>query len=199
MGDTTNLITNIVEANNTAGPDTLVLSAGCVYTLYQAYQINGITEITSTFGKAGLPAITSTIIISGQGATIQRALTATNDFTGSFRLMTVGQGGDFTLYDVTLKNGLAQGGGGAAAGMGGAIFNALGRLALERVTLLDNIAQGGVGGVVGVGGFVVGGGGVGGGGTIFPYDGGGPNGGGGGGFGFGGDGGFGGGGGFGFG
>ncbi len=203
-GDTLALINAITKANNEStnpGPDTLIL-ANCVYTLYQAYQINGITEITSTFGKAGLPAITSSIIISGRGATIQRALTATNDFMGSFRLMTVGQGGDLTLYDLTLKNGLAQGGiggpgGGGAAGMGGAIFNDRGDLALERVTLLGNVAQGGGGSSSGSSGGGGGGSGGSSSGCCLGGDGGGPSGGlggadgGGGGFGGGGGGAFG--------
>ncbi len=145
VGDTNALIAAINTANSTPAVDTIVLG-NCVYTLSQAIQtLNNTPEITSTFGKTGLPAITRSLIISGHGATIQRALTATNDFDGSFRLMTIEPGGNLSLYDLTLKNGLAHGGdgSGAAAGMGGAIFNNQGQLALERVTLFDNVAQGG--------------------------------------------------------
>ena len=111
IGNVTDLINAVRIANNEAtnpGPDVIILGANCVYTLTSP----GDT-ITNTFGKTGLPAITSTIIISGNGATIQRALTATNDFDGSFRLMYVGPGGNLTLQNLTLRNGLAQGADGA--------------------------------------------------------------------------------------
>ncbi len=69
------LMEAIIAANtNTAGngcpagdnpSDTIVLAPDALYSLTHAY--------TSTGGLTGLPAITSTIIISGNGATIERS------------------------------------------------------------------------------------------------------------------------------
>ena len=143
VGDVNTLITTIRNANNETlnpGPDTIILASGCIYTLTSI----GDT-IINTFGQTGLPAITSTITISGNGATILRDPTMPN-----FRLLYVGSTGNLTLQNLTLQNGLAQGGNGfecsgGAAGMGGAIFNDRGNLTLKKVTLLENVAQGGNG------------------------------------------------------
>ncbi len=144
VGNAADLIDKIHTANASGGAEMLILGANCVYTL-----TGPADTITNTFGRTGLPAVTGTLAISGQGATIQRALTAANSFDDSFRLLYVGPTGDLTLHNLTLRNGLAQGGDGApvtggAAGMGGAIFNQ-GHLALDQVTLRDNVAQGGNG------------------------------------------------------
>ncbi len=98
-----------------------------------------------------------------------------NGTTSDHRLFAVEAGATLTLEDVTLRNGVAQGGssfsGGGAAGMGGAIFNE-GTLNLIQSTLSGNTATGGAGGV----GTYTGGGGLGGSGDVLG-NGGGPNGG----------------------
>lgn len=194
MGNVSALINAINQANSNGQPDVIILAASCTYTL------TGVGDtIENAFGQTGLPAITSTITISGNGATILRDVSSSN-----FRLLFVGSDGRLFLHNLSLQNGLARGGnggpgGGGAAGMGGGIFNQ-GDLTAVGVTFSNNIAQGGLGPA---GGFVGGGGGVGGNGGSFGASGGPPNGGaspggdggfGGGGASFGGDGGFGGGG-----
>src|ERR1043166_6597172 len=87
------------------------------------------------------------------GVTIARALASPN-----MRLFYVSVTGNLTLQNITLSNGLAQGGngggpdannseggGGGAAGLGGAIYNQ-GILAIEQCTLSANSAKGGTGG-----------------------------------------------------
>jgi hypothetical protein len=121
-----------------APPYTIVLAAGQTYTLD--------TIDNYWFGPDGLPPISDTVTIEGNGATIARS--------GStpFRFFYVSGGlsgipaGSLTLQDLTLSGGLAQGGdsagGGGGAGMGGAVFNQ-GTLTLDDVTVMQNEAQGG--------------------------------------------------------
>ena len=143
------LLGAITMANSQAGADTLQLAAGCTYTLTAANN--------NWYGPNGLPPISSTITIEGNGATIQRDPSLA---TPKFRFFFVGAdgarpatasytspgAGNLTLRELTLSGGLAQGGsavaGGAGAGLGGAIFNQ-GRLTLDAVTLADNTARGG--------------------------------------------------------
>jgi len=165
----------IDAANNTAGPDTIVLS-NATYTLAAADNY--------WYGPNGLPAVTSEITIQGNGATIARDSGAAN-----FRLFYVsnGQGnnpigitdisingapldtGALTLQNLTLSGGRAQGGkggdgayaAGGGGGLGGAVFNQ-GTLALNGVTFVSNQALGGAGGAeIGIAG-AAGGGGIGG-------------------------------------
>jgi hypothetical protein len=159
VGDVNDLIAKINVANADPAPDTIALAAGCVYTL---------TAVDNYwYGPNGLPAITSTIAIEGNGATILRdgSAPAAEDRLRFFYV--AGWPTDFvptgtlTLRNLTLRGGLAKGGdsgaGGGGAGMGGAVFNQ-GILHLEGVTLVDNTAQGGSSDVGGLGG---GGGGMG--------------------------------------
>jgi hypothetical protein len=144
-----------ISSADSGGPSTIVLGAGCTYTL---------TQVTSLwYGADGLPPISAAITIDGNGATI-----AAEPSPGSppFRFFYVGAdpnsartlgyttpgAGSLTLDDLTLSGGLAEGGsggpsGGGGAGMGGAIFNQ-GTLTLDAVTLSGNQALGGSGGAV---------------------------------------------------
>jgi hypothetical protein len=122
-----------------------------------------------TYGPSALPipaGQTVTINALGNGVVIQRDTTVAN-----LRLFYVAPTGNLTLVNVTLQGGKAQGGaggdqsqntqgsgGGAAAGLGGAIFNE-GALTLNGVTLSGNTAQGGAGGATNGGGLAGGGGG----------------------------------------
>ena len=116
------LVGAIAAANSTPEADELQLTAGCAYTL--------AARNNSFFGYNGLPTVSTSIAIFGNGATIQRDPAAL-----SFRLMTVDVGGALTLRDLTLRNGFARGGdggsdrgntddgggGGGGAGLGGAV------------------------------------------------------------------------------
>ena len=115
------LINAINTANGNSESDTITLTAGCTYTL--------TAPNNYWYGPTGLPPITSIITINGNGATILRNTSSTN-----FRLFYVGginvPTGTLTLQNLTLKNGLAQGGGssgtygggGGGMGAGGAIL-----------------------------------------------------------------------------
>src|SRR5262249_25123340 len=95
------------------------------------------------------------------GPTGNFGLTLVNGAGFAQRFFTVNAGASLTLMDLTLSGGKAQGGsaghGGAAAGMGGAIFN-LGTLNLINSTLSGNTATGGSGGLGGQYGPYAGGG-----------------------------------------
>jgi hypothetical protein len=121
-------------------PHRIVLQAGATYSLSEPDNY--------WFGPDGLPPISTSIMIEGNGATIERAPLAP-----PFRFFYVSGGisgipkGELALRDLTLSNGLAKGGdafkaGGGGAGMGGAIFDQ-GSLLLQRVTLAGNVAKGG--------------------------------------------------------
>jgi uncharacterized repeat protein (TIGR01451 family) len=142
----------ICIANNTPEPDVIVL-ASATYTL--------TTADNYWYGPNGLPPIADDITIEGNGAILERS-SANSDTVLSqrFRLFFVSRktltdgiaivaGADrarLRLRDLTLRNGLAQGGagqsGGGGGGMGGAIFNQ-GRLDIDRVTFVGNRARGG--------------------------------------------------------
>jgi hypothetical protein len=87
-----------------------------------------------------------------RGITISRCTDSAGCYGGtsvpSFRLFHVEAGSSLSIYGLTLRDGLAQGGsstsGGGALGAGGAIFNQ-GTLTVFRSTLVGNIAQGGNG------------------------------------------------------
>ena len=108
------------------------------------------------YGPNALPPIATTIIIEGNGATLQ----VTDSSIARLRFFFVGAdptatatlnyntpgAGNLTLHNLTLSGGRQQGGsgGGGGAGMGGAIYNQ-GTLTLNQVTLNKNSATGGSG------------------------------------------------------
>ncbi len=130
-----------------SGSTIIVLSAPTsTYTLVQAHN--------ALYGFNGLPGVTSTITIQGNGAIIQNfgAISA-SAVPVKFRLFYISPSGNLTLQNLTVTGGLAQGGdggvgffgGGGGGGLGGAIYNQ-GTLTLNGVTLNGNRAQGGAGG-----------------------------------------------------
>lgn len=134
VGNPSTLIAAIESANTDPGPDTVILAGGCVFTLTA---VNNVT-----LGPTGLPLITSTMTISGNGATIARDQSAPH-----FRLFAVDTAGALTLQSLTLRGGQVKGadgqfGSGAAPGQGGALYNR-GIAALDKTTLLSNTALGG--------------------------------------------------------
>ncbi|MBN1933761.1 MAG: hypothetical protein JW934_03800, partial [Anaerolineae bacterium] len=137
------LINAINEANANGEADTIMLDGTCTYLFTNAYAAD-----PDGYGPVALPPITSDITIEGNGAVLNRS------GSNVFRFFYVTSAGSLTLKNLTLTNGLAQGGngglaqydgGGGGAGLGGAIFNR-GTLTLASVTLTNNTAQGGNGG-----------------------------------------------------
>ncbi len=122
-----------------AGVTTIInLQAGVTYSLAA---VNNYW-----YGPNGLPAIDSTVIIHGNGATLFR-----DSSDPAFRFFYVSGGlelspGSLLLDNMMLQGGLAQGGsslvGGGGLGAGGAVFNQ-GQLNLDAVTLTNNEALGG--------------------------------------------------------
>ena len=149
--------------DKTNGGDVIVLSAG-------VYKIG--TADDDWYGPNGLPPITSKITIVGdpKGSVIMRS---SSQGVQAFRIFYVGGGesltsnynpptdfsslparGSLTLINLTIENGLAQGGaggtstqgnGGGGLGAGGAIYNQC-TLTLQGVTLIGNQALGGASG-----------------------------------------------------
>jgi hypothetical protein len=127
-----------------SGADTIVLQSRATYTL--------VAPHNALYGFTGLPGVTSAITILGNGAIIQNAGAT------KFRLFYISPAGNLTLQNLTVSGGLAQGGhggqanlgggggGGGGAGLGGAIYNQ-GALNLKGVTLSGNTARGGDGGL----------------------------------------------------
>jgi hypothetical protein len=116
--------------------------------------INLVTVGDTTFGPSSF-IITNQVSINGPAGSNGLVL-ARSDGAPAMRLFFVAPDGSLTLKNLTLTNGLAQGGaggsgsqrggsGGGGAGMGGAIFS-WGALELENATLTGNQALGGAGG-----------------------------------------------------
>jgi hypothetical protein len=141
-GDVAGLIAAI-QALNSGGGGTIVLAPNGSYSVTQPSDW--------WYGPDAFPAISSAIVIQGNGATITRAAGAPK-----FRFFYVSGGfstlpaGNLTLQNLTLTGGLAQGGrggdgrapGGGGAGMGGVVFNH-GVTNLVDVQLIQNAALGG--------------------------------------------------------
>ncbi|MCP4541984.1 MAG: DUF11 domain-containing protein [Chloroflexi bacterium] len=125
------LTTTIHALNTNPLSDTIVLPSGCVYTLTTVDNSPGFPS-----GDNGLPLITSTIIISGNGSTILR-----DNGAPSFRILMVNFGGNLTLNDLTLRNGRVSGG---FSDKGGAIYNS-NALTLNNTTIISNYADNGGG------------------------------------------------------
>ncbi len=109
------------------GPDTISLPAGSTQRLAS---VNN-----ASYGDNGLPLVTSTIVIDGNGSTIERPL----DASAEFRIVAIGSTGDLSLKESTIT-------GGSTAGDGGAIHNT-GTLTLTNSTVLSNSAAGDGGGL----------------------------------------------------
>lgn len=128
------LIEAIVNANNDAvthadcasgsGADTIVLPANADVTLRAKYD--------NTYGRTGLPLITSSITIEGNGSKI------VSRGARKFRLMAVSNSGNLTLQDLTLSRGSSV--------YGGGVFNN-GTLTVANSTISGNKASSHGGGV----------------------------------------------------
>src|SRR5262245_57943528 len=86
-GDVGALVAAINTANGAAGDDVIVLAAGSTYSLTAA-------DNSPNYGPNGLPVVTSTITIQGNGAIIERSASA----SAPFRLLAVDTaGGNLTI------------------------------------------------------------------------------------------------------
>ncbi|MEW2378874.1 hypothetical protein AB0883_22635 [Micromonospora sp. NPDC047812] len=167
--DPAKLISALVRANAEGGAH-LRLASKCTYELTHAFQqpdeydggIRDAREAADSaenpgdaeapprnpqHDRAGLPVIYHPISIRGEGATIVRGVHAE-----AFRFFTVRDGGELTLSDVVLRNGLS-------AAEGGSIHVVHGASAVvERTTIVDSTslsAEGGGGGIFNDGHLVV--------------------------------------------
>jgi hypothetical protein len=168
-GDTAGLINAIVQSDASSTGGIINLTAS-TYDLTQTYVSSSSGINGYWYGPEGLPPITNSITINGNGAVIQRDPKATTNFrlffisggptlSGNVAAMTAG---NLTLNNLTLQDGVAKGGnagtGGGGLGAGGAIFN-MGTLTLNGDTLNNNSAIGGSAGITSITG--LGGGGMG--------------------------------------
>src|SRR5205085_1048385 len=99
VGDSNKLVRAITKANG-GGPQNIVLSQNCTYTL-----------TSPAAGSDGLPVITASITLTGSGSTITRSA------TDQFRILEVGSTGTLTASNLTVSGGHAPDG---AAGTIGA-------------------------------------------------------------------------------
>ncbi|MBZ0090444.1 MAG: hypothetical protein K8H90_08715, partial [Thermoanaerobaculia bacterium] len=117
-----------------SGADTIVLASGGQYVISDADVDND---------HNGLPVVTTEIVVEGNGATIERnsnfsCILDDNRTAAEFRLLEVGELGDLTLGDLTLRGGCADGSG--PSNDGGAIRVHSGNLTLTRVLVEQNSA-----------------------------------------------------------
>jgi hypothetical protein len=121
--DPTDLIDALNAAN--ADPDKAVieLEAGCTYTLTEA------DNAREGFGGTGLPILTRSITIEGNGAKIERSPEALDEF----RIFFV-SGGDVSITRLTIANGRAT------DNLGGGILLRSGGLTLTHSTVMGNNA-----------------------------------------------------------
>lgn len=133
------LLQAIATANANQETTTIHLAAGCTYTL-STHNNADTTGASDDGGKNGLPSIQSSLVIVGNGATIERDTTVG---TAAFRFFRVAVGGSLSLYNLTLRNGAVQ----PANTNGGALHNR-GTLTLDHVTLVNNVAEQGAGGAL---------------------------------------------------
>lgn len=115
------------SAGSSSGADTIMLPAG-------TYTLTTIGFTHGWFGNAGLPGITTDVVIQGAGAEstiIERSQTATD----KFRLMVVANqnAGSIVLSDLTMRRGRSN-------DEGGALYTAGRTATLNRVIFDDNQA-----------------------------------------------------------
>lgn len=120
-------------AGNPAGADTIALPAAGAFNFTNRFAID------DSYGYLGLPLITSTITVEGNGSTLTRTgnqemrffTIVTNEFEN--------RAGDLTINNLTMSNGRMD------YYYGGAIYSYVSRLALNNCTISGNRAAGGGG------------------------------------------------------
>jgi hypothetical protein len=132
-GEQCTLRAAVVQANATAGDDTIRFDPSLTASGDATIGLLTVGLQDSTFGRTALP-VSSRVSIEGptgeNGITIARATGAP-----TMRLFTVigGSGGNLTLDNLTLKNGVGN--------IGGAIHNNAGTITISDTTLTDNTAS----------------------------------------------------------
>ena len=126
-----------ITAADAAGSGDVALAEGCTYTLTSNDGGPGHTSPT------GLPVITGSVRIAGNGAVVRRGHAPG---TRAFRLFEVAAGGDLTLRGVVLRNGDAAGGSGGAV-----LVRAGGGLTVSQSVLDGNHADWSGGAILGAG------------------------------------------------
>lgn len=116
-------------AYGTGGPFVVNLAAGATYTL-TTYDNN-----TGGLFYNGLPAITRTVTINGNGATIAR------DSVAAFRIFFLETGGNLTLNSVSVNNGQSM-------EAGGGLYINTGATAIVSYSSFSNNGAGGGGGAI---------------------------------------------------
>ncbi|MGH7885179.1 MAG: choice-of-anchor Q domain-containing protein, partial [Thermodesulfobacteriota bacterium] len=129
-GNVADLIAAINTANSNGEADNIILD-GSTFTL---------TAINN--GNNGLPPITSTIIIEGNGSTIQRSSAGG---TPAFRIIAINGSGDLTLNETTISGGLVNAGG--IGNYGGGIYIIDGTLTITNSTISGNTTNDDGGGI----------------------------------------------------
>jgi hypothetical protein len=111
-----------INTANGSGGGTLVLAAGCTYTV-------AAPDNTTANGPNGLPVVSTDITLVGNGAVIRRPVEA----PAQFRLIEVAPSASLTASRLSITGGHIDG------GRGGGVYNGHGaRLALTGVTLSGN-------------------------------------------------------------
>ncbi|MGR8935505.1 MAG: choice-of-anchor Q domain-containing protein [Gammaproteobacteria bacterium] len=129
---------SLVDAITAANSDTAV--GGCTKgvqadTLKLTAAVFNITlSNNDTDGPNGLPSIKTAITIDGKGAVIQRAVGVSD-----FRLFHVASGGNLTLKETTVRNGVGAAQSIFVSGKGGGIYNR-GVVKLDKSVIKDNSA-----------------------------------------------------------
>jgi uncharacterized repeat protein (TIGR01451 family) len=130
----TDLISQITTCNNTHASTTIDLVSN------GAYSLTGVNNYSwdgsgPEYGKNGLPIITCTLTINGNGATIERATDASDDF----RIFNVSNGGNLTLNNLTVKNGSANYTGGSGILSVCTTGDNCATVTLNNSTILNNV------------------------------------------------------------
>jgi len=99
--DVAELIAAIHEANDTAGSATLDLAPGCTYTL--------TTVDHESDGPNGLPSITASVAVNGNGAILERSRA---DGTPAFRILRIAETAEVTIHQLTVRYGRSGSGAG---------------------------------------------------------------------------------------
>lgn len=123
----TNLTVDGCSAGSSLGADTIMLPAG-------TYTLTSIAFTHIFYGAAGLPGITSDVVVqgAGSGSTI---IERSDGATDQFRLMLLGNGiGSIVLNDLTMRKGRSD-------KQGGALYAGGRPATLNRVVFNNNQAQ----------------------------------------------------------
>ncbi len=120
-------------------------NGGDIIELTEDTILNDHYENDASFGRTGTPAITSQILLEGNGYTIERddssqcALNLTEE-AGEFRLLRIASPGSLDLQNIILKNGCADGMT-TDSKIGGGILNFGGTLSVRNSIFTNNAAE----------------------------------------------------------